>query len=322
MNRPSEILPSLPLADWQETCTTLHLWTQIVGKIRLALAPMVNHWWQVPLYLTARGLTTSPMPAGQQADATHPIVQIDFDFIDQVLRVEHSSGETRILPLASRPVAVFYRELMDSLYAQDVPVKIWPVPVEMEERIPFDQDYTHIVYNPEQANRFWRVLLQVDRVMKVFRGRFRGKSSPVHFFWGSFDLALSRFSGRKAPPIDHAYHVAKYVMVESYSAEESSCGFWPGTGLGEAAFYAYSYPEPSGYNEYPIQPAQAYYHPDLGEFILPYEAVRTSPNWETLVLSFFQTTYEAEANLAQWDRETLEHEDASHPNDLVSKRHA
>jgi hypothetical protein len=296
----SAALPSLPLEPWQDTLTTLHLWTQIVGKIRLALAPMMNHWWQIPLYVTARGLTTSPMPYDSE------ILQIDFDFIEHILRVQSSSGAMRTIPLAGHSVAAFYRDLMAALHSLGVDAKIWTVPVEVEEQIPFEQDEKHAAYDPEDAHRFWRVLLQVERVMQVFRGRFTGKASPVHLFWGGFDLAATRFSGRGAPPNENAFHVAKYVMQEAYVDECSSCGFWPGEGLGEPAFYAYTYPEPPGYPAYPIKPAEAYYHPTLKEFILPYEQVRTAPKWEEVVLSFFQTTYEAGANLAKWDRDTLE----------------
>jgi hypothetical protein len=304
----SQPLPDLPLGAWQDTYTTLHLWSQIVGKIRLALSPRMNHWWQTPLYVTARGLTTSPMPYGAE------IIQIDFDFIEHVLRVQSSSGETRTIPLSARSsVADFYQELMAALHSLGVEVKIWTVPVEVAEQIPFNQDEKHSSYNPEDAHRFWRVLLQVDRVMKEFRGRFCGKASPVHFFWGSFDLATTRFSGRGAPPNENAFHVAKYVMQEAYADECSNCGFWPGVGLGEPAFYAYHYPEPPGYQAYPMRPAEAHYHPTLKEFILPYEAVRTAPNWEEIVLSFFQSTYEAGANLARWDRSTLERSFLIHP---------
>lgn len=296
----AEVLPSLPLAAWQDTYATLHRWTQMVGKIRLALSPMENHWWQVPLYLSARGMTTSPMPYGSG------VVQIDFDFIDQVLRIESSAGAGQLVPLAARPVADFYQELMAALHALGVYVQIWPVPVEVDERIPFDQDRDHAAYDPEYAYRFWQVLLHVDQVLKEFRGRFCGKASPVHFFWGSFDLAATRFSGRAAPPMQTAQNVARYVMAEAYSKELSSCGFWPGAGLGQAAFYAYAYPEPPGYAEYSLQPQEAFYHSGLKEFILPYEVVRTSPAWRDLLLSFLQTTYEAAAVLADWDREALE----------------
>ncbi len=293
-------LPELPLDKWQDTCTTLHLWTQMVGKIRLALAPLMNHWWQVPLYLTARGLTTGPMAYGRE------IIQIDFDFIEQALRVQSGSGETRIIPLVGQSVASLYRNLMSDLDGLGVKSRIWPVPVEVEEQIPFDQDEKHSSFDPEYAHRFWQVLLQVDRVMKTFRARFCGKASPVHFFWGSFDLATTRFSGRSAPLMENAFHVAKYVMQEAYVDECSSCGFWPGEGLGEPAFYAYHYPAPLGYAEHPIRPVQAYYHPTLREFVLPYEAVRQLPDWEAVVLSFFQSTYAAGANLAKWDRDSLE----------------
>lgn len=301
-----QALPALPLAAWQDTATTLQLWTQIVGKIRLALAPMENHWWQSTLYVSARGLATAPMPYGGE------FLQIEFDFIEHVLRVQSSSGKTRLLPLAARSVAAFYRDLMAALVdlaALEEPsanIHIWPVPVEVEEQIPFDQDEKHAAYDPEYAHRFWRVLLQVDHVMKIFRGRYCGKASPVHFFWGSFDLATTRFSGRSAPLIQTAYHVAKYVMQEAYVDECSSVGFWPGAGLGEPAFYAYQYPEPPGYSEIPVQPAAAYYHPTMKEFILPYEAVRSEPNWQALVLSFFQSTYLGGANLAGWDCRRLE----------------
>lgn len=295
-----EPLPDLPLDQWQSTCTTLHLWTQVVGKVRLALTPMMNHWWQSTLYPTARGLTTSPMAFGNE------IVQIDFDFIEHVLRLQSNSGETRRFPLAGHSVAGFYRDLMSALHELGVDVQIWAVPVEVEEQIPFDKDEKHTSYDPDAARRFWQALVQVDRVMKVFRSRFCGKSSPVHFFWGSFDLATTRFSGRRAPLIQTAFHVALSVMQEAYIEECSSCGFWPGEGLGEPAFYAYHYPEPSGYVDYSIQPAAAFYHPTLREFILPYNAVRQLADWESVLLSFFQSTYEAGANLANWDRDAFE----------------
>lgn len=300
MSYSNEPLPDLPLEQWQDTCTTLHLWTQIVGKIRLSWTPMMNHWWQVPLYLTARGLTTSPMAYGDE------IVQIDFDFIEHSLRIQSNRGETRTFPLAGHSVAAFYRDLMSALHELGVDVRIWTVPVEVVEQIPFEQDEKHATYDADAASRFFQALGQVDRVMKAFRSRFCGKASPVHFFWGSLDLATTRFSGRRAPVMQKAFHVAQSVMEEAYSDECSSCGFWPGEGLGEPAFYTYHYPEPSAYAEYSIQPAAAYYHPSLREFILPYEAVRQLPDWESVLLSFFQSTYEAGANLAQWDRDALE----------------
>lgn len=296
----SAAFPELPLNAWQDTYTTLHLWTQIVGKIRLAASPMLNHWWQATLYLTARGLTTSTLSYGDS------IFQIDFDFIDHSLHIQDSNGAIQTIPFASHSVASFYSEIMDVLHAWGIDLTIWTTPVEVDERIPFEEDEQHASYDPEYANKFWRILLQANRVMKHFRGPFTGKASPVHFFWGSFDLAAGRFSGRRAPLMQSAYHVARYVMQEAYADEVSSCGFWPGVGLGEPAFYAYTYPEPSGYAGYPIQPSAAYYHPTLREFILPYEAVRTSGNWDQTLLSFFQSTYEAGANLNQWDRTTLE----------------
>jgi hypothetical protein len=276
------------------------MWTQIVGKIRLALAPMTNHWWQTTLSLSPRGITTPSMYF------RHEMIQIEFDFIEHILHLQSSSGSARTIPLTARPVADFYHDLMDALHEIGVEVEIWTVPVEVEERIPFDQDQAHTAYDPEYAHRFWRILLQVDRVMKVFRARFCGKASPVQFFWGSFDLASARFSGRRAPIMQHARNVARYVMQEAYAHEVSSCGFWPGAGLGEPAFYAYSYPEPPGYAQYSIQPAEAYYHTGFSEFILPYEAVRSSGSWDETLLAFFQSTYEAGANLGNWDRAALE----------------
>ncbi len=296
-----DTVPSLPLEAWQDTHDSLHMWIQMVAKIRLALSPMINHWWQTTLYVTPLGLTTSSIPYGTEA------IQIDFDFIDQLLLLKDSSGAKQSFPLVAQPVADFYHQLMDALHSMGVEVKIWTEPVEVDEQIPFDQDQTHTAYDPDYARRFWRVLLQADRVMKIFRGRFTGKASPVHLFWGSFDLATARFSGRRAPIMEKAYHVAKYVMEEAYADEVSSVGFWPGVGLGEPAFYAYTYPEPPGYAQYPVEPKEAYYHPTLREFILPYEAVRNSGAWDQVLLSFFQTTYEAGANLAHWDREALEH---------------
>jgi Family of unknown function (DUF5996) len=296
----TEIWPDLPLDAWQDTYVTLHRWTQIVGKIRLALAPMCNHWWQVPLYLTSRGLTTSPMPYGTLS------VQIDFDFIDHRLHIETSDGARRSFELAHHSVADFLNEIQGQLRSLGIEVPIWTVPVEVADRTPFEHDHQHAAYDPEYAHRHWRLLLQVDRVLTAFRCRFTGKASPVHFFWGSFDLAVTRFSGRRAPAHPGAPNVARFVMRESYSHEVSSCGFWAGAGLGMPAFYAYAYPEPEGFKAYPIQPSQAYYNTQLGDFILPYEAVRTAASPDEVLLAFLQTTYEAEANLAKWDRTSLE----------------
>ena len=298
--------PALPLDGWRDTYATLHMWTQIVGKTRLVLAARVNHWWHVPLYVTARGLTTSAMPYNGRT------FEVDFDFIDHTLLVRTSDGATRALPLMPRSVADFYQEYMSTLRALGIEVKIWPVPVEVEQAIPFAEDREHASYDAAHATRFWQVLLQADRVLKHFRGRFIGKSSPVHFFWGSFDLAVTRFSGRRAP--EHpggAPNIGAFVMREAYSHEVSSCGFWPGGGpLPEPIFYAYAYPEPDGFKDYLVHPAGASYSPNMGEFILPYEAVRTAPAPDKALLAFLQSTYEAAADLAKWNRGELEREPA------------
>jgi hypothetical protein len=293
--------PELVYADWQDTCATLHLWTQIVGKIRLALAPPVNHWWHVPLYLTSRGLTTSPMPYGGQT------FQIDFDFIDHVLRVATSDGRRESLALVPRSVADFHKEVMGRLRALGLDVRIWPVPVEIADPIPFEQDQIHASYDPVQVNRFWRALAQIDQVFAAFRGRFIGKASPVHFFWGSFDHAVTRFSGRRAPPPPSNPAIPDAVNREAYSHEVSSCGFWPGNGgFGQAAFYSYAYPQPQGFGEAPIQPSSAFYSKEIGEFILPYDAVRQAASARDTLLEFLQSTYAAAADLAKWDRAALE----------------
>lgn len=295
-----EAWPSLPYAAWQETCTTLHLWTQIVGKIRLAREPMINHWWQTTLYVTARGLTTSPIPDGPRS------FEILFNFIDHHLRIETSDGDSRHIALASKPVAEFYTEVMQSLRELGVDLQIRPVPVEIADPIPFDRDTVHNAYDPVYANRFWRILVECDRALTAFRGRFVGKASPVQFFWGSFDLAASRFSGRRAPPHPSVPFTPDNVTREAYSHEVSSAGFWPGgPAFPEPIFYAYAYPEPRGFREARV-PAPAYYADPLGEFVLPYEAVRTAPNAEALVLEFFQSTYEATATRGDWDRAALE----------------
>jgi Family of unknown function (DUF5996) len=294
--------PDLPLAAWADTCTTLQLWTQVVGKIRLAHAPMINHWWQVTLYLTSRGLTTSPIPYGQRS------FQIDFDFIDHHLIIQTSDGAIERMPLAPRTVADFYAELMSRLHTLGLDTHIWTMPSEIPDAVPFDHDREHQSYDAESVQRFWRALLQADRLFTLFRSRFLGKVSPVHFFWGSFDLAVTRFSGRTAPPLQSASpNLGAWVMQEAYSREVSSCGFWPGNGgFGKAAFYSYAYPEPSGFAASPLRPAAAYYDNDLGQFILPYDAVRQSSSPDDDVLAFLQSTYEAAADLAHWDRATLE----------------
>ena len=288
--------------EWQDTCATLHLWTQVVGKIRLKLAPMVNHWWQVTLYVTARGLTTSAMPYRQL------YLQIDFDFLDHQLVLRTSDGREERVALAARPVADFYAEVMARLRALGVDIHIWTMPSEIEDAIPFDQDRQHAAYDADAAQRFWRQLVQADRVLNNFRSRFLGKCSPVHFFWGSFDMAVTRFSGRTAPPLTRgAPNVGAWVMREAYSHEVSSCGFWPGNGgFGRAAFYAYAYPEPDGFSAAPVRPDAAYYDKGLGQFILPYDAVREADNPDETLLAFLQTTYEACADRAGWDRKALE----------------
>lgn len=294
--------PELPLAEWRDSYATLHLYSQIVGKTRLALAPMENHWWQVALYVTSRGLTTSPMPYDRRA------VQVDFDFIDHRLLARTSEGAIASLALVPRSVSEFYREYMALLAWLGVDVKIWPMPVELAEVTPFTEDRAHAAYDPEAVNRFWRVLVQAERVMREFRGRFLGKSSPVHFFWGSFDLAVTRFSGRRAPRHPGgAPNVGDWVMREAYSHELSSAGFWPGGGaVNEPAFYAYAYPEPPGFADALVEPEAAYYNREMGEFVLPYDAVRRAPSPEKALMDFLQSSYEAAANLAEWDRAALE----------------
>ncbi|RYU82446.1 DUF5996 family protein [Hymenobacter persicinus] len=291
-----EAWPALPLAEWQDTRSTLHLWTQMVGKIRLACVPLVNHWWNVPLYVTARGLTTTAMPYEARS------FQIDFDFIDHQLLIQCSDGARRTLKLEPRSVADFYQELLHQLAELGLYVKIWKVPVEIDDPIPFDQDHEHASYDPEYAHRFWRALSQAGRVLEVFRGRFLGKCSPVHFFWGSFDLAVTRFSGRRAPARDGADRITR----EAYSHEVISHGFWPGVGDQDAAFYAYAAPSPQGLAGFHVHPKEAYFNDALGEFLLPYEAVRTAANPDHKLLSFLQSTYEAGAMLARWDRTALE----------------
>ena len=294
--------PALPLDSWRDSYATLHLYAQIVGKTRLALAPMENHWWQVVLYVTSRGLTTSPMPFDRRT------VQVDFDFVDHQLIARASDGASASFALVPRSVADFYSEYMKVLHDLGVTVKIWPVPVELAEVTPFAEDREHSSYDPEAVSRFWRVLVQSERVMREFRGRFVGKASPVHFFWGSFDLAATRFSGRPAPPHPGgAPNVGDWVMRESYSQELSSAGFWPGGGaVDEPAFYSYAYPEPPGFAEALVKPEAAYYDRTMGEFVLPYESVRLAPSPEESLMAFLQSTYEAAANLGEWDRAALE----------------
>ncbi|MDR3569874.1 MAG: DUF5996 family protein [Syntrophobacteraceae bacterium] len=287
--------PLLPLKDWHDTYTTLHMWMQVVGKIRLKLSPMTNHWWQVPLYVTSRGLATSPIPYDMRT------FEMRFDFFDHRMHIDTSDGQKRSIDLRPRPVADFYSETLHALRSLGIGVVIWTKPVEVEERIPFEQDRAHASYDPEYVFRWWRILVQVDRVFKEFRSRFIGKASPVHFFWGAFDVAVTRFSGRKAPEHPGVPNVGRFVMVEAYSQEVSSCGFWPGAGSEAAAFYAYAYPEPEAFHTYPVKPAEAYYDQNLREFLLPYDVVRTAQDQDGVLLSFLQSTYEAAAKLARWD---------------------
>jgi len=299
--RSANAWPELPLAEWKDTYDTLHLWTQIVGKIRLALTPLVNHWWNVPLYVTSRGLTTSAMPYNDRS------LQINFDFIAHRLIIESSDGSTKSVALRPRSVAEFYQEMMTALESLEMPVSIWTTPVEVPDRTPFEKDQKHASYDSEYAQRFWHILLQSSQVLMKFRSRFIGKVSPIHFFWGAFDLALSRFSGPRAPTHPGAPNCGVFVMVEAYSHEVSSCGFWPGGGLVDnPSFYSYSYPEPQGYKDYAIQPREAYYHIGISEFLLPYDVVRSSSSPGEVLLSFLQSTYEAAATCGGWDRQALE----------------
>ena len=299
---PQEEWPPLPFDEWKDTLATLHRWTQMVGKTRLALAPMTNHWWQVTLYLTARGLTTSPMPVGQRT------VEIEFDFLDHVLAARTSDGASRRMRLAPRSVADFHREYRTLLRSLDVEAKIWPVPVEMPEAVPFTDDVVHASYDAGAAHRCFRLLAQADRVLKEFRGGFLGKCSPVHFWWGGFDLSCTRFSGRRAPLHPAGLpNLADRVTREAYSHECVSAGWWPGGGvLREPAFYAYAYAEPAGLSAATIRPREAYYHRELREFILPYDAVRTAARPDEMLLAFLQSTYDAAADLLGWDRAALE----------------
>ncbi len=309
MSTSLEVWPALPLAEWRDTYATLHMWTQIVGKTRLALAPMENHWWNVTFQLTARGMTTTPMPHGGRTFSVY------FDFLNHGLTIRVSDGANRTLPLQPQSVAAFYREYMAALDALGLPVKIMARPVEVVTAIPFADDEEHRSYDPDAAQRWWRATAAADQLLKRFRGRFQGKASPVHFFWGSFDLATTRFSGRPAPQHPGgAPNCADYVMVEAYTHECASAGFWPGSDqLPEPAFYAYAYPEPAGYAAAPVRPDGAYYHPELREFILPYELMRTAASPDQVLLEFLQSTYAAAADLGVWDRAALDRPRATWP---------
>ena len=289
--------PSLPLEEWKDTCATLHMWTQIVGKVRLEQTPLVNHWWNVPLYVSARGLTTTAMPYDEA------FFEMEFDFIDHELVITRSDGAETRIALRPKSVATFYHETMDALSSLGMPVKIWKMPVEIPDPIAFDQDEQHASYDAEYVEKFWEVLRSSDRVMQEFRSRFIGKCSPVHFFWGSFDLAVTRFSGRPAPPRPDADTITR----EAYSHEVISHGWWPGQGpLGKPAFYSYTAPAPEGLATAKLRPSQAFWSTDLSEYLLMYDDVRNALDPDAALMEFLQTTYEAGADLAKWDRASLE----------------
>jgi hypothetical protein len=291
-----EVWPALPYAEWKDTYATLHMWSQIVGKIALAKAPPINHGWAIALYVTARGLTTRPLPHA------HRSFTMELDFIDHDLVIRTSDGDQRKLALRPMTVADFYRDVMALLNEMGLPVTIWPMAVEIPSPIRLDTDTVHRAYDAELANRFWRILVQVERVFTKGRCRFVGKCSPVHFFWGGFDLAVTRFSGRPAPPRD-----GPAFMREAYSHEVISHGFWPGSGpVLELAFYAYAVPEPNGLKEARVRPDAAFYHRELGEFILPYDAVRTAASPDEAIIAFMDSTYEQAATLGNWDRAAFE----------------
>lgn len=294
--------PALPLADWGNTYATLHLWTQIVGKVRLAHMPWINHSWHVPLYVTSRGLTTGLIGTDRGS------FSIDFDFVEHHLEVTTAAGDFAAFALEPMTVADFYTRVMSILEDLGLGTTIWTMPVEIPGPVvPFPEDTHHASYDPDAVRRFWTALVSIHRVLTRFRAGYQGKVSPVHFFWGAFDLAVTRFSGRAAP--EHpggAPNLNDQVMREAYSHEVSSAGFWPGAGLGEAAFYAYAYPQPKGFAEFEVEPAEAYYHSDLGEFLLPYEAVAQSEDPDAALTAFLESTYLAAAESASWDREALE----------------
>jgi Family of unknown function (DUF5996) len=294
--------PDLSPSGWQDTFDTLHMWTQIVGKTRLALAPMENHWWQVALYVTVRGLTTSPMPHGNRS------IAVELDFISHELIVFAGDGARDSFPLKAMTVADFFAQYLGTLRNLGIEPAIYASPVEVETALPFARDSTHASYDAEAAHQCWQILLNTHRVMKRFRGGFTGKQSPIHFFWGSFDLAATRFSGRRAPKHPGGVpHCPDRVMIEAYSHECSSCGFWPGGGNTlQPAFYAYAYPEPQGYAQRVVEPAAARYDSKAREFLLPYAALRAAPEPDEILLRFFQSTYEAAADLGQWDRAALD----------------
>lgn len=292
--------PELPVEQWAETRDTLQLMTQVVGKVRLANTPVMSHWWNVVLHVSARGLTTGLVPYGDKG------FQIDFDFVDHHLTVSSTTGERRTVPLRAGPIADYYREVTTALDELGLHTEIWPMPVEIADAIPLDTDTQHVAYDPEQVHRFWLALVQMTRVFEVFRSRFLGKVSPVHFFWGALDLAVTRFSGRTAPKHPGgAPNCGPHVMWEAYSHEVSSAGYWPGPD-GEGVFYSYAYPEADGFRDAKVRPEQAYFDNNLGEFVLPYTAVREAADPDALLLEFLQSTYEVAADLGNWDRAELE----------------
>jgi Family of unknown function (DUF5996) len=296
----AEKWPELPYADWKDTCETLHMWEQVIGKVRLTLSPYANQWWQVPYYVTARGLTTSAIPYAQG------IFEIHFDFIDHQLLILTSENQTHSFALTARPVADFYHIVMDALHALGIEVQIHTRPNEVVDPIRFEDDYYHASYDPVYVNRFWHVLVQTEKVLRCHRAQFIGKSSPIQFFWGSNDLALTFFSGRRAPERPGADRITR----EAYSHEVISCGFWPGSPqYPHPAFYAYAAPVPTGLESATIRPSSAYYDTNIGEFLLHYDDVRRSSAPEKMLLDFYQTTYEASANLGHWDRDALEKHD-------------
>ena len=302
MNDASPPWPDLPLEAWSETCETLHRWTQIVGKVQMKLTPLVNHWWNVTFFVTSRGMITPPIPYGART------FEVVFDFVQHRLLIECSDGRAETIKLEPMPVADFYGRFMSALRRLGIDVRIWTMPVEIKDAVPFEQDRMHAQYDPVYVQRFWQALLQSDRLLREFRARFIGKVTPVHFFWGSFDLAVTRFSGRSAPPPTSVIpNVAPWVMAEAYSHEVSSCGFWPGNGgYGRAAYYVYAYPEPADYRQTKLRTPGAFYDTGLGQFILPYDAVRQASDPDALLLGFLQETYDAAADLAGWDRKALE----------------
>jgi Family of unknown function (DUF5996) len=292
--------PSLMVDEWTATRDTLHMWVQIVGKIRMAHMPLLNHWWEVTLYVSPRGLTTGAVPCGSA------VFDMEFDFFNQILAIRKSDGRQEAVALAARPVAEFYGDMFSALDRLDIETRIVGKPNEVDPAIPFAEDYQHVAYEPDAAHTFWQQLVQAQRVMTDFRAAFVGKASPVQFFWGAMDLACTRFSGRPAPAHPGgAPNCPDWVMVEGYSRELSSCGFWPGGGK-EGAFYSYAYPEPDGFSTRRVEPSTAYFSDELGEFLLPYEAVRTADDPDRAVARFFQTSYEAAAELGGWDRGALE----------------